>query len=194
MSLLGHGRAPAAVEASVVARGPSLANAARMRSTIVLPLALALSLAACGDGGAGAPVDAGCDLFIDVGECTAPPESLPVEAPVARPEGSCWDHGTSSALVVTSAAEWDASFGTCAPVPAGIDFATQRLVVAYAWCQPIEIRFVAETAAEVVVGVRYGIAGICLDTPLVVTLPRSTKPIRVASCNATIPDGCPPIG
>lgn len=155
-------------------------------------LALVLPLAACELGGnPGIPPDATC-RYLDTGECTAPAGSTPLAVPVTRLDDPCWSHSTTGLTVVGSAAEWDAQFGACMEAPA-VDFATQRIAVATVWCTPLESRFVVETAGEVIVGVRLGLAGICIDTPIMVVLPRSPKPVRMASCQVTPEGDCPPI-
>jgi hypothetical protein len=173
--------------------GPSLAADAATRPSIVLSLVLVIPLAACGEAGnPGVAVDAPC-RYVDTGECTAPAGSTPPAAPTLRTQDPCWSHSSTGVTVIGSAAEWDAQFGACTEVPADVDFATQRIAVATVWCTQLEARFVVETAAAVVIGVREGLAGVCIDAPIIVTLPRSPKRVRMASCRVTPEGDCQPI-
>lgn len=65
-------------------------------------------------------------------------------------------------------------------MPDGIDLATQTAAVVSIMCAPTTFLFAAETDDEVVVGIKTGISGACLGDVLVVPLPRSTKPVRLA--------------
>jgi hypothetical protein len=54
-------------------------------------------------------------------------------------------------------------------------------------------RFTSERATEIVVGVYTWPTGACLGTPVVVALPRDTKPVRLAHCYQTCSGECPPL-
>lgn len=143
---------------------------------------------------------AGCDATddgprqIDVGECAPPVGSsqLPLAAS-SLGVGNCLAQLTDSLAVVDSTAAWDGLFQCATPVPAGLDFATQRAAVVDIRCAPIQATFVAETASEVVVGIHQGISGACIDVPVIVPLPRSPKPVRIALCQQSCEGACPPV-
>ena len=78
-------------------------------------------------------------------------------------------------------------------MPDGLDLATQRAAVVRVQCSPIDYRFTAETAGEVVVGVYARISGACIGNVIVVPLPASTKPVRLATCQESCNGDCPPV-
>lgn len=142
----------------------------------------------------------GCDATtdgsrqVDVGECAPPSGSvhLPI-APIELGFDNCLSQLSNNLAVVDSSATWDGLFQCPTPVPAGLDLTAQRAAVVDLRCSPIEARFAAETASQVVVGIHQGISGACIDVPVVVPLPRSAKPVRLALCQQSCQGDCPPV-
>lgn len=153
----------------------------------VLTLAALVSIAAC---------DATTDGShpIDIGECAPPSGSahLPLAA-LSLGFDNCLAQLANDLAVVDSTATWDGLFQCPTPVPVGLDLSTQRAAVIDVRCSPIQATFVAETASQIVVGVHVGISGACIDVPVVVPLPRSTKPVRLALCQQSCEGDCPPV-
>lgn len=143
---------------------------------------------------------AGCDATtdgsrqVDIGECAPPTGSsdLPLTA-LSLGFDHCLPWLANNLAVVDSTATWDGLFPCPTPVPAGLDLVTQRAAVVQLRCSPIEARFAVETAREVVVGIHQGISGACIDAPVVVPLPRSAKPVRLALCQQSCEGDCPPV-
>lgn len=181
-------RGPKCAKARAVQR---LQRVVVMRACPLIILASAGMLAACGDAG-GAPADAACH-YVDTGECDPPAGSTPLAAPAVELQDECFNHTDTGVLVFTTAAEWDAQFGACMPAPATVDFATQRLALVTTWCTATTPRFVAETAGAIVIGVHESQGGACIQTAVMVTLPRGTKPVRAAHCVVTGEGDCPPL-
>jgi hypothetical protein len=132
--------------------------------------------------------------WTDVGECD--PESGATELTVATPTDlydSCVAQSTEGVNVVETQAQWDALFDCAQPLPDNLDLATQRAAVIRVQCRPIDYRFTAETAGEVVVGVFARISGACIGNVIVVPLPASTKPVRLATCEESCNGDCPPV-
>jgi hypothetical protein len=130
-----------------------------------------------------------------VGECEPPADGTAVSSQVTTydPFDACFAT-TGDLQLVGSQAEWDALFdcGTPEPVPAGLDFATARAAVIEIMCTPSSFTFASDRASEVVVGIHTGVSGACLGTVIVVPLPQSAKPVRLAQC-ADVCDDCPPV-
>lgn len=134
--------------------------------------------------------------YYNVGECDPAKDATPLTVTAAQVQdfNNCLRDNVGLE-VVDSVAQWDALFTMCqqqVPVPAGIDLANGRAAVAHVQCSPISLRFVAESSAEIVVGVLSGVSGACIDDPLVIPLARSTKPVRMAQCSSVC-DDCPPV-
>jgi hypothetical protein len=137
---------------------------------------------------------AGPDTYTEEGECQAPAGATDVGAtPVGLVDQGCLSQSAGDLQIVDSQAAWDALFDCAQPLPAGTDLAAQRLAVVAIDCTPAGFRFAAETDAEVVVGVKTGISGACLGDVIVVPLPRSTKPVRLARCWDECHGECPPV-
>ena len=153
-------------------------------------IAIALTAGGCVLGGG----DDGGSRTVEIGEC-APPEGATTLAlsPVWLDSSPCLDFLSGDLAVVDSVALWDALFTCPTPVPDGLDFATQRVAVVQVRCTPLDARFVAETSGELVVGIYQRISGACLDAPLVMPLPRSAKPVRLARCQQSCEGDCPPV-
>jgi hypothetical protein len=156
---------------------------------------LAIGLFACG-GGMGGGGDDDDDGVTLVGECDPAADSAAVTTTVIDlfDEGQCLADPFTGLVVVESAAEWDALFSCGDPpaVPAELDFATQRAAIVHVNCQPLDFRFAAEGPSEIVVGVLARVSGACIANLLVVPLPQSDKPVRVAECRVDCGD-CPPV-
>lgn len=128
-----------------------------------------------------------------VGECD--PAVGSVDVPAATIDlfaTDCLRESSSQLDIVESAAQWDALFDCDQPVPQQLDFATQRAAVVHVACTPIDFQFASETAGDVVVGVLTRVSGACLGNILVVPLPRTTKPVRLATCQESC-ETCPPV-
>ncbi len=132
-----------------------------------------------------------------VGECEAPRGAAALSATPIRIGYSehCLRDATAGLSIVTSVAEWDAVFMPCGEVPdvpPELDLSAARGAIAHVDCSPIEYRFGAETADEIIIGVTTQISGACLPNLIVVPLPRSTKPARLAQCREQC-TRCPPV-
>jgi len=152
-------------------------------------LLLIACVVAAGCGG-----DSGGDTYTEAGECAAPGGSTVVTTTaVSLDDPGCLVDRSPELHVVESEAQWQALFDCVQSVPAGIDLAAQRAAVVTINCAPTSFRFAAETAGEVVVGVKTGISGACLGSVVVVPLPRSAKPVRLARCQDVCHGACPPV-
>jgi hypothetical protein len=141
---------------------------------------------ACGGGSSGP------DTTL-VGECDPARDS--VDVPTNTIElfaEDCLRQSSTALDVVETTAQWDALFDCEQPVPQALDFTTQRAAIVHPQCTPVDFRFTAETSGEVVIGVLARVSGACLSNILVVPLPRSTKPVRVATCQESCEE-CPPV-
>jgi hypothetical protein len=151
--------------------------------------AVLILLVACGGGSS-----PGNDTTL-VGECEPAEDATELSVtPITIDSSShCLERDTSI-TIVESVAQWDELFAGCnrPEIPAGLDLATQRAAIAVVSCQPIDMRFTSETAAEIVVGVMTRVSGACLANLIVVPLERSTKPVRLAQCREDCPS-CPPV-
>ncbi|MCW5802451.1 MAG: hypothetical protein KIT31_08690 [Deltaproteobacteria bacterium] len=158
-------------------------------------LLMILVVAGCSEHGSGGGGDAGGDVL--VGECEPPAGSVEVKADSDRVGVGCFDARSfdSEVDVVESAAQWEQLFGNSSCMvkpPPHIDFARARVGLVHLRCSPIDVRFVAETASELVIGVMVGTSGACITPTVGVALPRSEKPVRVARCRVQC-DDCPPV-
>jgi hypothetical protein len=156
--------------------------------------AIVLIIAAgCHESGSGGGDDDGGDNL--VGECDPQPGSvaLATQSVELSSAQNCFDGGLSNLDVVEDLDGWNAAFGTCdVELPAGIDFATQRVAIVHPPCMPVDFRFSSESASEIVVGVMASVSGACITDVLAVPLPKSPKPVRVAQCMVDCGD-CPPV-
>jgi len=149
--------------------------------------AILMVMAACGGG-------SGDDYYTEEGECTAPAGSTDLGQTAASLfDPSCFMDISGDLQIVNSETEWQALFTCPTPVPDGIDLSTDRGAVVSIMCMPTDFRFAAETADEMVVGVKTGISGACLGDVILVPLPRSTKPVRLARCWDECHGECPPV-
>jgi hypothetical protein len=154
-----------------------------------LVFAIVGMLAACDGGG-----DEDEDYYTEEGECDAPEGAAEIGGePVNLGWQSCLVQDAIDLQVIESDAEWQALFSCEQPLPDGIDLATRRAAVVSIMCAPTTFRFAAETDGEVVVGIKTGISGACLGDLLVMPLPRSTKPVRLARCWDECHGECPPV-
>lgn len=150
---------------------------------------IGLVLMSCGDG------DGGGDYYTEEGECEAPAGA----SDLGSESAALWDDGCfvegAELRIVESDADWQALFDCTEPqpIPAGIDLVNERAAVVNVMCSPTTFRFAAETDAEMIVGVKTGISGACIGNVIVVPLPRSTKPVRVAHCWDQCHGECPPV-
>lgn len=145
-------------------------------------LAILLIVAGCGADGA---------EYYETGECAPPADSTEVAATALAMPDSCVPETPGAVWVVGSDAEWNALFPCGQPIPAGVDFATQQAIVVHVECSPTDHRFTAERADEIVVGIYTWPSGACLRDVLVVPVPRSSKPVRLARCYQTCSGDCP---
>ncbi|MBK9035291.1 MAG: hypothetical protein IPL61_29235 [Myxococcales bacterium] len=131
---------------------------------------------------------------VEVGEC-APPTGATAVATTAivLPQVDCLSDVAGDLVVVDSVAQWDGLFACATPVPPGLDLDVQRAAVVDVRCAPIDHRFTAESAGEIVVGIYQRVSGACIDNAVVVPLPRSTKPVRLARCQESCEGDCPPV-
>ena len=132
------------------------------------------------------------------GECRPAADAIPLQTTPTRIESyqHCLNVQETGVDIASSEAEWNALFASCGqdvPLPADVDFATQRLAIAHVQCAPLEFHFSAESPDEIVIGVMAEIRGACIGDLIVVPLPRSSKPVRVAECVAECV-ACPPSG
>ena len=143
----------------------------------------------------------GCDddpdgsEYFEAGECDPPDDGTELAATLVPLVIPC-NPDLADLSVVDSQAQWDTLFAnsSCsAPVPEGIDFATQRVALAQIYCAPTSHRFTSERANEIVLGVYSSVSGACLGNPVVVALPRDTKPVRLAHCYQSCSGECPPV-
>jgi hypothetical protein len=144
-------------------------------------------VAGCGSG-----AEPGDDEPDEIGECAPAVGATELAATPTDLFDSCIAQSVDGVNVVGSQAEWDALFDCAEPLPQGLDFATQRAAVVHRMCAPVYHRFTAETAGEVVVGIYTHATGACLGNVLVVPLPLSAKPVRLATCEQNCGD-CPPL-
>lgn len=159
-----------------------------MRALVILLVVAA----GCHESGSGGGDDDGGGL---VGECNPQPGSVAFSTQTVElfDAQNCFDDGFTDLDVVDDLAGWNAAFGTCeVAVPAGIDFANQRVAIVHQRCTPIDFRFSTESLSEFVIGVMAGRSGACITDVLVVALPKSTLPVRVAQCMVDCGD-CPPV-
>jgi hypothetical protein len=154
---------------------------------------LAILLGACGSD------EPGHDYYVETGECDPPDGATDLGATATSIESyeasGCFNDFVPELDVVESQADWEALMQpTCnREIPSGVDFATERAAVIQVQCSPTGFRFAADDVDEVVVGVKSGISGACLGNVLVVPLPRSTKPVRLARCQDSCVGECPPV-
>ena len=147
-------------------------------------------LVACG-GGIGGDDD---DRFLS-GECEAAAGTTELATAAIAIQPQCISQTLRDLTVIESVAEWQALFDGCGDVPdvpQGLDLTNQRAAVAHVPCSPIDFRFGAEDASEIVVGVMVHASGACLASLLVVPLAPSAKPVRLAQCREECPS-CPPL-
>jgi hypothetical protein len=143
-------------------------------------------VAACSDDGG--------PHAVEIGECAPPAGSVDVAGvTTASIDSGCLIAPTDGIAVVETVAQWDALFSCPTPVPDQLDLADQRIVVAHVQCSPLDGRFTVETADQIVVGVYQRISGACIDPPLVLGVPRSAKPVRLARCQEACEGDCPPV-
>jgi hypothetical protein len=145
----------------------------------------------------------GCDgdpdgsEYFEAGECDPPDDGTELAAATAVSlDNLLCNPDLADLSVIDSAAQWDALFASSscsAPVPAGIDFATQRVAIAQIHCAPTSHRFTYERANEIVLGVFSSVSGACIGNPVVVAIPRDTKPVRLAHCYQSCRGECPPV-
>ncbi|MEZ4403692.1 MAG: hypothetical protein R3B06_26950 [Kofleriaceae bacterium] len=128
-----------------------------------------------------------------VGECAPPAGATAITTAVLHPASTCLDSVAGDLAVIDDVAGWDALFPCATPVPPELDFATHRAAVVAVRCSPIDARFVTATPAEIVIGIDQRVSGACITTPLVVPLPRTAQPVRLARCQATCAGDCPPV-
>jgi hypothetical protein len=154
----------------------------------IVAFALAASAVACSVD------DDGGSRTVELGECAPPAGALDVAiAPLSLGFDHCLAPLSGDLAVVASAAEWDGRFSCPTPVPDGLDLSRARAALVQVDCTPTEVRFAAETSTEVVLGIYTRVSGACLDAPVVVALPRSSKPVRLARCQESCEGDCPPV-
>jgi hypothetical protein len=151
-----------------------------------------LLLGACGGGIGGG--DDEPDRFL-VGECEPTAGTTEIASAPIAVQPQCISQTVRDLTVIESVADWEALFAGCGDVPAvpaGLDLTTQRAAVAHVPCSPLDFRFGAEAASELVVGVMVRGSGACLSNLLVVPLAKNAKPVRLAQCREECPS-CPPL-
>ena len=145
---------------------------------------LVVFLAACTHGSDGVS-------YGEAGECAPPSDGSDLAASAVGLFNACELASAADLAIVQSDAEWSASFSCAQPVPQGIDLSAQRAAIVHVRCSPTEYRFASDRAGEVVIGVFTRGSGACIDDTIIVPLPRSTKPVRLARCQETCSGDCP---
>ena len=131
---------------------------------------------------------------VEIGDCAPPAGATELTTTaIDLAHGHCLAPPTGDVVVVDSAAQWTGLFECPTPVPPTLDLSAQRAAVVNVRCAPIEHRFTAETAGELVIGIYQRVSGACLDNIEVVPLPRTTKPVRLARCQESCEGDCPPV-
>jgi hypothetical protein len=163
------------------------------RRACLLGFGVVAAAASCGRGG-DSEADGGSRYF-EVGECAPPAGSTPLAVtPIEVGQYHCFGFAPSTDLTVIDDADaWAAATGSCEmALPAGFDFTSHRLALIHKRCMITDWRFGVDHANTVVLGIYEVGGGACIESPILVPLPRDGRAIRLARCMEACEGECPP--